>query len=563
MRLKQVATSPPAGRQLIFGLGTGRCGTMSLARVLSTLEGFSMLHEGRSECGGVVVCPEGERASHRVDGNLPWNADRGACRARVDALLQLPGAVVGDTAFYYLPYVEWLARQYGAAAAFVCLRRERAATVQSFLEFTPGRNHWMAHDGSRWSLDEQWDDAFPTFECDSKRAAIERYWDEYYAVAEGLARRIPRFRIFDVEDLDTNGGWAAVFEFLGRPGAPVPPDTVFNSVRAAPSAASKHRFHAVMTTLDRGRVNYLERTVRGLDSAGFFDFPGMRLDVFDSGSSDTGFTAFVDEVEYPVSMHLSSRRISLVENVIRALRAGGRSGADIVIFMEDDIDVVPGLAESIDRFIAGHDDGTVVWSFHAAFGGVAGAVRSGQDSFELACPAFYGTLCLAMRAGHARLFANWLQVRHDRAGLRGAADLELNHWLMHEMGMGSVCCSAPSLVQHAGFHSTFERTEFIENPTYWMTVDRMIAARRPQLVSVATLEPIGGGYRVARSGPDREIFVNAPAALVLSMCDGTSTASDLATLLASRFGEDIEVVRGDVVATLTSAHRAGLLEWRR
>ena len=556
------ATSPPADKQLVFGLGTGRCGTLSLSRVLSTLDGFSILHEGRSDCGGIVVCARGSGISRRVDGNLPWIVDAGACRARVDALLDLPGEVIGDTAFYYLPYVEWLAAQYGDAATFVCLRRERAETVRSFLEFTPGRNHWMAHDGSQWAPDAHWDDAFPTYDSDSKRAALERYWDEYYATAEDLARRIDQFRIFDLETLDGDGGWAAVFDFLDRPGAPVPPDTVFNSVRAGQQGGTTRRLHAVMTTLDRGRVNYLERTVRGLASAGFFDYPGMHLDVFDSGSADRGFTGFVDDLDLPVTVHFPSRRLSLVENVIRAFRAGAQSGAEFVVFMEDDIDVVPDLAESIDRFIAEHDDGALVWSFHAAFGGVEKAARAGCDHFELDCPAFYGTLCLAMRADHARLFANWLQARHDQAGLRGAADLEINHWLMKEMGVHSVCCSAPSLVQHAGYHSTFERTEFIENPSYWMAVDRLLARRRPQLVRAATLAPAGGGYRVARTAPDREIFVNAPAALVLSMCDGTMTAPDLAASLAARFGEDADTMRRDVENTLTSAHRAGLLEWR-
>ena len=95
-------------KKLIFGLGTGRCGTVSLSELLNIQAGFAVTHESEPL--------------------LPWEFDKKAIEKKLEQLLQYEGAVVGDVAFYYLPYVEYILSGY-ANAKFICLKRDKAETL--------------------------------------------------------------------------------------------------------------------------------------------------------------------------------------------------------------------------------------------------------------------------------------------------------------------------------------------------------------------------------------------------------------------------------------------------
>ena len=146
--------------------------------------------------------------------------------------------LVGDVNYAHLPYCADYLR-LDSTARVVVLRREREATVGSFFDWTepggdPGtvlsRNHWQTSeeqdDAARTQLDE-WDFTFPKLEgAASKREAIGRYYDEYYARAAELAREFPdRVAFFESPGLFYDRSrLAALLRFLGIDAPPPPMD---------------------------------------------------------------------------------------------------------------------------------------------------------------------------------------------------------------------------------------------------------------------------------------------------------------------------------------------------
>ncbi len=189
---------------LVFGVGSGRCGTTSLRLFLDLQRGVSITHE---------LNFEGIRQP------MPWQVDRALARQQLDMLLQKPATIRGDIGFYWLPYTEWILEQY-PDTRFICLKRNKADTVSSYLRRAGDRNHWLQHDGTQWELDEVWDKAFPKYGIEDRQEAVAEYWEDYYAVAGRLQRdHARRFRIFPVEALNSREGQGAILSFIGIPPA--------------------------------------------------------------------------------------------------------------------------------------------------------------------------------------------------------------------------------------------------------------------------------------------------------------------------------------------------------
>ena len=61
-----------------------------------------------------------------------------------------------------------------------------------------------------------WDKTFPKFEAESKRQAIQKYWDYYYDEAEKHEMHYPDFfRIFPIEAMSSRGGQREILNFIG------------------------------------------------------------------------------------------------------------------------------------------------------------------------------------------------------------------------------------------------------------------------------------------------------------------------------------------------------------
>lgn len=183
-------------KRIVVGLGSGRSGTVSLSHLLDSQPGVAVTHECRPV--------------------LPWVvSSTGLIEARVDALLQRPEQTVGDVAYYYLPYVETLGSLH-TDIRFLCMRRDFEQTVRSMMVKTEGRNHWVEHDGSEWSVDATWDPTMPSFDPMAKEEAVRRYIRTYYEEAERHQQRDPqRFRIFDLHVLNDPEQAVELLAFAG------------------------------------------------------------------------------------------------------------------------------------------------------------------------------------------------------------------------------------------------------------------------------------------------------------------------------------------------------------
>jgi hypothetical protein len=216
-----------AERRLVFGIGTGRSGTVSLAKLLDAQPKFNVTHE-------MTRTTRSGRIWRRLAEPIPWRASENEVAATVDLILHRRGSVVGDVGSSWLPHLPALLRQYPSARV-VCLERPREEVVTSFLRKTGHSNHWMP--GADRVVDPRFDPVFPKYEdAESKSAAVGLYWDEYRRLVGALRAAQPgRVRSWSMRDaLNTEQGTAEVLEFAGvAPAAQVvPKQRHFNRVRS-------------------------------------------------------------------------------------------------------------------------------------------------------------------------------------------------------------------------------------------------------------------------------------------------------------------------------------------
>ncbi len=185
-------------KQLIFGLGTGRCGTFSLTKLLNAQPSITIGHE---------ACP------------LPWIPNYDELSLALDKFLATDSLRVGDVAYWWLPYVAAILADYHDAK-FICLYRARELVTKSFFNNTPGRNLWTDPKSKHWK--EEWEDRdtdvyFPRYNID-KLEAIGEYWDEYWERANTWAGLCPNnFGFWHVDILNSEEGQSDIFDFIGIP----------------------------------------------------------------------------------------------------------------------------------------------------------------------------------------------------------------------------------------------------------------------------------------------------------------------------------------------------------
>ncbi|MEO0411613.1 MAG: sulfotransferase [Pseudomonadota bacterium] len=234
---------------IIIGLGTGRSGTASLAKLLNAQSDAICFHEMNPSCMRWEGTPRPavnmvEEFGAILDGGptqrLTVDLSRPPAAEAYEQLKKMPRArMLGDIAFYYLTYVDDLLAA-SDRVRFICLKRDRTQTVTSWMTksglprwpskaigerisaaitrepYHDSRNFWMEHDGTKWALDPVWDKLYPKFTGPTKREAVEQYWDFYYAEAEKIEARLPKvFRIVRTEDLDDRDFQSELLTFCG------------------------------------------------------------------------------------------------------------------------------------------------------------------------------------------------------------------------------------------------------------------------------------------------------------------------------------------------------------
>lgn len=193
-------------QSIVLGIGSGRCGSLSLVTVLNQQPGTSVTHEERPllpwkrETGERVICERFARFRRTRDANL-----------------------LGDVATFYLPYIED-AIALEPSIRIVCLRRPREEVVRSFCRWLERScalptNHWAENPAPGWYHEPIWTRIFPQYETQDREEGIGRYWDEYYEKVNELVARYPdQIRLFETEQaLNTEDGQREMLSFVGIP----------------------------------------------------------------------------------------------------------------------------------------------------------------------------------------------------------------------------------------------------------------------------------------------------------------------------------------------------------
>lgn len=191
-------------KNLIIGLGTGRCGTASLAHLLKSQPDSTFVHEGLFS---------GKKYDHFL---LPWEVDHSKFLEWEKKIKNLDGKYFGESASYLIQYAEIIIKKY-PQVKFVCLKRDRNEVISSFMAKTRGRNHWSLNLSFLEFKDPIWDPIFPKF-FTSKKEGIGLYWDLYYAEVQRLQEKYPnKFKIFPTYSLNYQGGMNSIFDFCSFP----------------------------------------------------------------------------------------------------------------------------------------------------------------------------------------------------------------------------------------------------------------------------------------------------------------------------------------------------------
>lgn len=176
--------------RLIIGLGSGRCGTVSLASLLRLQEKTSVTHEN---------CP------------VPWEFDEHAWDWIITKKL-LSGnkpydtEVIGDVGYYWINYIDRLL-DLKLDTTFVCLKRDRKEVIESMWGYTSGLNVHPTDD---------WYRMYPRYDAHPKDA-VGLMWDDYYEIAEACLRKYPdKFILMDMDDaLNDEDKQEKMLKFMG------------------------------------------------------------------------------------------------------------------------------------------------------------------------------------------------------------------------------------------------------------------------------------------------------------------------------------------------------------
>jgi len=193
--------------QLVIGIGTGRCGTVSLAQLLNAQPDARVTHESEP---WLPWRKEHASASERAFMKRTWGifdpVDVYAQKVQRFAERLDEYSLVGDVAFFWLPYVDALRVDFPDVKV-VGLWRDKESYIESAWRKTggdQGPNFWDCPLCESWSL------TFPQYRGVPKRDAIEMYWEDYRRWIDCNADYVMR-----MDDLNDETKQDDLFNFLG------------------------------------------------------------------------------------------------------------------------------------------------------------------------------------------------------------------------------------------------------------------------------------------------------------------------------------------------------------
>lgn len=166
----------------VFGLGTGRCGTSSLAEILNQSPN-----------------------SFSTSEHQPWvrwyndiaNVDFHL--SRMNKLSKVYNYVI-DISQWWLPYVEYIISR-DPNSYFIVLKRDKESTVNSFVRTFGNTDLFKEH------AEDPRAHCLPYYDSNSIKENSSLYWDEYYNIVDDLVEKYPdKFLIINtnsLSDIDT------------------------------------------------------------------------------------------------------------------------------------------------------------------------------------------------------------------------------------------------------------------------------------------------------------------------------------------------------------------------
>lgn len=193
--------------RLVLGLGTGRCGSTTLAGILSMVDGAISTHENPP----LVFWEPLQR-------QVQFHLKRFRVMSRYFPL-------VFDCSHWWLNALDAVLDAFPHGRA-IGLCRDTEACVRSFMEVTEKLNHWVPPYNHIWQHD-RWDPTYPHYDVpenasiDRRRALrdlITRYVVDYNCKMKELEAKLPgRFVLFRTEDLDNQSTRQRLADYLEMP----------------------------------------------------------------------------------------------------------------------------------------------------------------------------------------------------------------------------------------------------------------------------------------------------------------------------------------------------------
>lgn len=200
-------------KQFLIGLGPGRCGTTSLAKLLDLQLDTSISHEAFN--------------SSKLDFDLSYKYRPTNLEKAIQILSGWPEPIVGDVAYYWLNHVTPVLEDYNANTKFICLTRNKEDVVESFFTASRGQPFkvpmnigglnlkikGLAVDGTFYPASDSSPETIALL-----KDGVGNTWDYYKTESEKLAKEYPdNFQIFPMEALNTGEGVKEILDFAGIP----------------------------------------------------------------------------------------------------------------------------------------------------------------------------------------------------------------------------------------------------------------------------------------------------------------------------------------------------------
>lgn len=180
--------------------------------------------------------------------------------------------------------------------------------------------------------------------------------------------------------------------------------------------------------------------------------------------SETGSLHHRDVVGFHVS---HGEGITPNMNGVHALRMAAKDGADWVLFLEDDIDIVDDFVGSVSRWLQDHATPDVLayplGSFYKNVTDCPAVIQAGE--WRIPRRLYYGSQAVVFRTPDAADYADWLEAYtrvQDDKDRSGSFDLRISDWHGERRPKTETLCTPiPCLVDHIGEESlmgTWTRT---------------------------------------------------------------------------------------------------------